>query len=165
MTLYEIDQAIMAALEGAIDPETGEVLDDALMADYEQLQMDRETKIENIGCYIKNLEADAAAIKAEAKNLTARAKVCENKAEHLRNYLQFCLDGQKFQSSKLAVSFRKSQAVNVDIGILLAYPDECDDYLRYKEPEADKAKIKAALKAGEIIPGCELVDNVSMIIK
>lgn len=162
MTLYEIDQAIITALEGATDPETGEITDEALLAQYEQLQMDRETKIENIGCFIKDLEADAAAIKAEAKNLTARAKVCENKAEHLRQYLQFCLDGQKFQSPRLAVSFRHAKKVEVDADYLDAIPEQ---YLRFKDPEPDKKAIADALKAGQEVPGCQLIESVSMIIK
>lgn len=162
MTLYEIDKAIQEALEGAVDPESGEIIDEALLAAYDQLRMDRDQKVENIGLYIKNLEADAAAIKAEAKNLTARAKAAENKAEHLRNYMQFSLNGQKFQSPRLSVSFRRSQKVEVDQNRLFEIPD---DYLRYKEPEVDKKRVSEALKAGEDIPGCTLVDSVSMIIK
>ena len=162
MTLYEIDKAIQEALEGAVDPESGEIIDEELLAAYDQLRMDRDQKVENIGLYIKNLEADAAAIKAEAKNLTARAKAAENKAEHLRNYMQFCLNGQKFQSPRLSVSFRRSQKVEVDQNRLFEIPE---DYLRYKDPEDDKKRVSEALKAGEDIPGCTLVDSVSMIIK
>ena len=162
MTLYEIDQAIMQALEGATDPETGEIIDEALLEEYEQLQMDRETKIENIGCYIKDLEAQANAIRAEEWALADRRRVAENKAKHLRNYLQFCLDGQKFQSPRLAVSFRKTKKVVFDEAHLYDIPDE---YLRYKEPELDKKLVGMALKEGKTIPGCELVDNLSMIIK
>lgn len=162
MTLYEIDKAIQEALEGAVDPESGEIIDEELLAAYDQLRMDRDQKVENIGLYIKNLEADAAAIKAEAKNLTARAKAAENKAEHLRNYMQFCLNGQKFQSPRLSVSFRHAKKVEVDQNRLFEIPD---DYLRYKDPEVDKKRVSEALKAGEDIPGCTLVDSVSMIIK
>ena len=162
MTLYEIDNAIREVLESAADPETGELVDEELLEQYDKLIMDRDQKVENIGLYIKNLEADAAAIKAEAKNLTARAKAAENKAEHLRNYLQFCLDGQKFQSPRLSVSFRRSQKVEVDQNRLFEIPD---DYLRHKDPEVDKKRVSEALKAGEDIPGCTLVDSVSMIIK
>jgi seryl-tRNA synthetase len=162
MTLYEIDQAIQAALEGAIDAESGEIIDEELLAAYNQLQMDRDQKIENIGCYIKNLEADAKAIKEEAKNLTARAKAAENRAEHLRDYLQFCLAGETFKSPRLAVSFRRSTKVEVDQNRLFEIPD---DYLRYKEPEVDKKRVSEALKAGEAIPGCTLVESTSMIIK
>lgn len=162
MTLYEIDNAIREVLESAADPETGELVDEELLEQYDKLIMDRDQKVENIGLYIKNLEADAAAIKAEAKNLTARAKAAENKAEHLRNYMQFCLNGQKFQSPRLSVSFRRSQKVEVDQNRLFEIPE---DYLRYKDPEVDKKRVSEALKAGEDIPGCTLVDSVSMIIK
>lgn len=162
MTLYEIDNAIREVLESAADPETGELVDEELLEQYDKLIMDRDQKVENIGLYIKNLEADAAAIKAEAKNLTARAKAAENKAEHLRNYLQFCLDGQKFSSPRLSVSFRRGTKVEVDQNRLFEIPD---DYLRYKDPEVDKKRVSEALKAGEDIPGCTLVESVSMIIK
>ena len=162
MTLYEIDQAIIDALEGAIDPETGEVMDDALLASYEKLQEDRDTKIENIGLFIKNLEAEADAVKLEAKKLTARAKASENKAEHLRSYLQHSLAGERFSTPRLNVSYRKSQKVEVDHVRLLDIPD---NLLRYKDPEPDKTAIKEILKSGGTVPGCELVDSVSMIIK
>lgn len=162
MTLYEINEAIQEALEKAVDPETGEITNEAVLVEYEQLQMDREQKIENIGCFIKNLEADAKAIKDESKNLAARAKAAENKAERLRSYLEFCLAGEKFQSPRLAVSFRHAKKVEVDPDMLDAIPEQ---YLRFKDPEPDKKAIGDALKAGEEIPGCGLVDSVSLIIK
>lgn len=157
MTLYEINQAIIDALEGAIDPETGEVIDDTLLASYEKLQEDRDTKIENIGLFIKNLEAEADAVKLEAKKLAARAKASENKAEHLRNYLQWCLAGEKFTTPKLKISYRNSKKVNITD--LEALPGE---FLRYKDPEPDKTKIKDAIKAGQDVPGAEVVEQTTM---
>lgn len=162
MTLYEIDKAIVIATEMAVDPETGEINDEAMLQTLEQLKIDREHKIENIGCYVKNLEADAKAIKEESRNLAARAKAAENKAEHLRQYMQFCLGEEKFQTPRLSVSFRHTKKVEVDADMLDAIPDQ---YLRFKDPEPDKKAIGDALKAGEEIPGCGLVDSVSLIIK
>ena len=162
MTLYEIDRAIQDILESAVDPETGEIMDEAMMNAYDQLRMDRDQKIENIGCFIKNLEADAAAIKAEAKNLTARANAATNKAEHLREYLQFCLGEQKFQSPRLSVSFRHSKKVEVDPEHMNEIPTM---FLRYRMPEVDKKAVADEIKAGHVVPGCELVESVSMIIK
>lgn len=160
MKLYEINAAIEAALENAIDQETGEVLDEQLLAAYEQLQIDRGTKVENIGLFIKNIESDAEAIKAEAKALSSRAKGAERKAESLRAYLQWCLNGEKFQTPRLSVSYRRSQ--KVDAPDVFKLPEE---YRRYLDPEADKTKIKDALKAGTEVPGATLIDSVSMIIK
>ena len=58
MTLYEIANALREVLESASDPETGELVDEELLEQYDQLRMDRDQKIENIGLFIKNLEAD-----------------------------------------------------------------------------------------------------------
>ena len=80
--------------------------------------------------------------------------------ESLKKYLAYALNGQAFKSIRASVSFRKSQAVEVpDIYKL----DE--NYLRYKEPEADKTAIKEALKAGKTVAGATLVENTSVIIK
>ena len=64
MTLYEIDQALLAC----IDMETGEVD----IEKYEQLAEEKDKKIENIACYYKALTAEAEAIKAEEKALAER---------------------------------------------------------------------------------------------
>ena len=58
MTLYEIDQAIL----DCVDMETGEVIDSDRL---DLLQMERETKLENVGLWIKDLRAEADAIKNE----------------------------------------------------------------------------------------------------
>ena len=85
MTLYEIDQALLAC----IDMETGEVD----IEKYEQLAEEKDKKIENIACYYKALTAEAEAIKAEEKALAERRKVKENKAESLKKFLASVLRG------------------------------------------------------------------------
>ena len=162
MTIYEIDNAIQEALEAAIDPETGELTDEALLADLEELQMERNQKVENIICFIKNLDGDAKAIRDEEKALAARRKTAERRSDSLRKYLQWALGGEKFSSARGSVSFRRSKQVEVDENRLFEVPEQ---YLRYKDPEPDKKAISEALKAGEEVPGCRLVENVSMIIK
>ena len=151
-TLYQIDQAIM----GLVD-ETGEIID---IEAFESLQMERDAKIENIALYIKELRAEAEALKAEKFAFAERQKVAENKVESLKNYLAYALKGQAFKSTKAVVSFRKTQQVDIpDIYKL----DE--NFLRYKEPEADKTAIKEAIKAGQIVKGATLIENTSVIIK
>ena len=152
MKLYEIDQAIM----GLVD-ETGEIID---IEAFDSLQMERDAKIEGIALYIKDLKAEAEALKAEKMAFAERQKVAENKVESLKNYLAYALKGQAFKSTKAVVSFRKTQQVDIpDIHKL----DE--NFLRYKEPEADKTAIKEAIKAGQIVKGATLIENTSVIIK
>lgn len=153
MNLYEINNSILEC----VDEETGEIID---MERLEQLQLERDEKIESIGCWIKNLLSDAEQLKAEADKLTARKRVAENKANSLKIYLQEFLAGEKFKSPKLAISYRKSESVDV--------PDwrgVPEDYLKYKDPEPDKTLIKKALKDGQEIAGCALVEKQNMQIK
>lgn len=76
-SIYEIDQEILAC----IDEETGEILDAKRL---DALQMEREKKLENVACWVKNLLADADAIKAERRQLEEREKAARNKAERLK---------------------------------------------------------------------------------
>lgn len=89
MNLFEIENEIM----NCWDQETGEILDSDRL---DQLEMERDTKIENIALYIKNLTADAEALKAEKQSFAERQKAAENKAELLKKYLATYLAGQKF---------------------------------------------------------------------
>lgn len=156
MTLYEINEQIQKAIELGFDPETGEILDASAL---EQLQIDRDEKIENICLYIKDLTAEAKALADEAKALSERKERSAKKAESLKNYLQIMLDGQKWKSSKAAVSYRKTQSVVVDD--LEALKPE---FLRIKK-EADKTAIKEVLKAGAAVSGAHLEERQSMSIK
>lgn len=160
MRLYEIDAAIEELLEQE-DPETGE-----LLCDYEQLEalmMARETKLENVALYIKNKTAEAEAIKAEKLALEKRQRQANAKVERAKEFLARYLDGQKLTTPRVAVSWRKSEAVEIGMGFFAT--DANERFLRYRDPEADKAAIRAALKAGETVPGAELVVRQSMQIK
>ena len=60
--LYEIDKKILECITNCIDPDTGEITNSEQL---EALQMERQTKLENVALYIKNLKADATMYKAE----------------------------------------------------------------------------------------------------
>ena len=159
MTLYEIDTAIM----DCFDAETGELTNPEA---FENLQVERSQKIENIACWIKDLVADAAAIREEEKALAERRKVMENKAANLKDYLsRFVNPGEKYSSARCAVSWRKSTKVEIfDLEALLN-DSNMDQYLVYKEPEPNKKLIKEAIQDGQAVTGCELVDAQNLQIK
>lgn len=158
MTLYEIDSAIL----DCIDLETGEVIDtDKLNA----LNMERDAKIENVACWIKELKAEAEAIKAEKQKLADRQKAAENKEESLKKWLAYALDGKKFNTAKCAVSFRNTESVEVTEQGLENLMKGHDELLTYKTPEPNKTAIKQAIKDGLVVDGVQLVQNVSTIIK
>lgn len=168
MTLYEIDAAIMTAIAHGIDPETGEITNlDELMG----LQMDRERKIENIACLVKNLKADVKAMKEEAQALTDRRRVVENKVARLEAVLDEALDGQKFQTPRCVVSFRNSKAVEVDDEDALinwaCLNGQEDNFVRYRAPEINKANLLRYLKEEHPLdpPGVRLVERRSLGVK
>ena len=158
MKLYEIDNAIL----DCIDLETGEVIDTERL---DALHIERDAKIENVALWIKDLKAEAEAIKAEKQALEERQRVAENKAESLKKWLAYALDGQKFSTAKCAVSFRKTEKVEIsDVG-MIRLMKEHDELLTYKDPEPNKTAIKQALKDGLNVDGVRLECNTSVIIR
>lgn len=162
MNLYEVAEEIEKAFALAVDPDTGEI-DDEKMVLLESLQMERDRKIENVACYIKNLKADAQALKAEKDAFAKRQKQAENKAEALSRYLMSALNGEKFSSNRCSVSFRHTQKVTLDEGYTIYDIDT--HFVRMKEPELDKTAIKKALEDGTPIAGVHMEDGLSMTIR
>ena len=158
MTIYEINEEIL----NCIDLETGEIIDIDRLND---LQLERDAKIENVACWIKELKAEAEAIKTEKQTLAERQKVAENKAESLKKWLAFALDGQKFKTPKCSISYRKREVVEVTDEGLSNLMKEHDELLTYKAPEPNKKAIKDAIKDGLSVEGVQLVQNTSTIIK
>ena len=158
MTLYEINSEIMSC----IDMETGEVIDTEKL---NELQLERDAKIENVALWIKELKAEAEAIKNEEQALADRQRVAENKAESLKNWIAYALNGEKFKTAKCSVSFRTTESVEVTEEGLESLMNGHDELLTYKAPEPNKKAIKQALKDGLNVAGVQLVQNTSTIIK
>lgn len=158
MNIYEIDNAMFSL----IDEETGEIKD---YEAFEELQMQREEKIENTALWYKNLVAESKAIREEEKALAERRKSLENKAESLKNFINRTLDGNKFSTSKVAISYRKSTAVEVDDEFIDYAMKNNNDLLTFKRPEPNKTVIKGMLQGGFDIPHAELVERNNMSIK
>ena len=152
MNIYDIKREI----EACVDKETGEIIDAAKL---DALQMERDEKIENVALWIKNLTAEAKAIKEERVALAKRQLTAENKALSLKAYLADALGGKKFQTAKCAVSFRTSQHIEIAEGASI--PDE---FLK-QTVTVDKAGLTKAIKEGGIIEGVALVEGQSILIR
>jgi hypothetical protein len=162
MNLFEINDAITRCVklesgDGYVDTETGELIDTEAL---DNLVMERDTKIRNIACWIKNLESDEKALADQIKTFTARKNAAKNKRESLKSYLAAFMAGKKWQNSEVAISWRKSESV--EVSNVKELPEE---YLKYKDPEPDKVKLKADLKAGAEIDGACLVTKENIQIK
>ena len=155
MTLYEIDEQILEC----IDEETGEIIDvEKLTA----LNMEREKKISNVACWIKDLKAEAEALKTEKQNLDKRQKACENKAESLKRWLEVALVGEKYKDSRVSISYRKSESVTFTDNFNYA---NLPDSMKKITIEPKKTEIKDYLKSGATIEGCSIVESNNIQIR
>jgi len=153
-SLYQINQQITEA----IDLETGEIIDEAA---YEDLNIEKEEKLENIALFYKNTMADAEALKAEEKAFAERRKAAENKAVSLKRLLDNELAGSPFVTSRVAIGYRKSTSVNI------VNEEELPKDLLVEKVSIspDKKAIGELLKNGEVVSGAELVENKNIQIK
>lgn len=159
MTLYNIDQSIMSM----ICPETGEILD---LEKFEELQLTRVEKIENIALWYKELKARAAAIKAEKAELAARQTADERNMERLSNLLAYYLAGQKYETPKVALSFRKSSRVEVGDDFVEWAKTNCPEALTYDEPKPNKTVIKGLLESNDEIKFfAQIVESQNLQVK
>ncbi|MGN1368714.1 MAG: siphovirus Gp157 family protein [Aristaeellaceae bacterium] len=170
MTLYDIDAQI-DALDGTaeddmlIDQETGELISVAQALD--ALRMEREAKLENVACWVKNLCAEADAIREEENRLVKRRKAAETKAANLKAWLLAAMtreDGttDKLKTGRVMVSVKRNPPSTV-------VDDESLLPLAYKTVKQiviqDKAAIKSAILSGDEVPGAHLEYGRSVIIK
>lgn len=160
MRLYDISQQIEALLDASVDRDTGEI-NEAALAELESLEEQRATKALAVAAYLVGQRLEADAIKAQAKRLAERAAVHARHADRLERYLEANLSvGEKLSDARVAISWRKSRAVEIDCD-----PTELpEDYCRIR-CEPDKASIRAALEAGENIDGARLVERHAIQVR
>ena len=160
--LYEIDQAIL----DCVDLETGEIIDPAKL---DALQMERERKLEGVALWVKDLKAEAAAVKEEADKLKAREKSLNNKIDGLKQWLLYALNGEKLKTPRCNVYQTHNQKVVIDdesalIDMLMSSPSG-EKFLRMKEPEIDKNALKDSLKQGYEYEFAHLEETEGIVIK
>ena len=160
--LYDIDQEIL----DCVDLETGEILDSEKL---DALQMEREKKLEGVALWVKDLKAEAEAVKAEADKLTARKKALDNKIDSIKTWLLAALNGEKLKTPRCNVYQTHSQKVVIDdekalIDMFMG-SSFGEKFLRMKEPEIDKNALKDSMKQGCEYEFAHLEATESVVIK
>jgi len=121
-----------------------------------------EVKAERTACVIRNLEAEAEAIRAEEKRLAARRRALEGSVDRLKSYLKMNMETSgldKIKSSLFTISIQNNPpSLKVDESLL---PD--DFWIVERKP--DTAKVKDALKSGATIDGAWLEQGRSLRIR
>lgn len=162
MTLYELKQEYLAALDGiTVDEETGEAI---FPAGFSELCESLDEKIESVALYRKTVAAEADAIRAEIKALKERRDAKDRKVAALDRYISDTMQNigkNSFETARVALSFRSSEVVAVvdEARIPASFWRET------VERSLDKAKIKATIKSGTVVVGAELVKRQNLQIK
>ena len=155
-TLYELTGQFLDIYNMELDEETK--LDTLDSIDW---QTDYEEKVENYIKVIKNIESDVEARKNEIKRLTELNKADEKKKVHLKETLStsMVLTGhERVDTPLFKVSFRKSQAVEVDELVL-------PESYKVATWKPDKKRLKEDLKNGLEIVGASLVERKNLSIR
>lgn len=155
LQLYKIAdqyaQAIGRGLESEADAE-------ALTRELEAITDTFAVKAEAVVGYIRNLDSEAEAFKAESDRLAARGKALQANSERLKKYLEYQM--RRIGTPELRAGLntlkmvKNPWSVDMDVGAE-ALPGR---YQHWKV-EADKVAIKAALQAGLEILGCRLTQG------
>jgi hypothetical protein len=167
MKLYEIS----AMYKSFIDMiENEEVPQDAIEDTLECITAEIEDKADNIACLIKNLTAEAEAIKLEEQNLAKRRKSKESRIEWLKSYLTNNLIANgliELETARNKITFRSSERV--------AFEDEKafiewamthnEGLLTYKAPTVNKTEIKKAITGGTALDGVRIEKCQNIQIK
>lgn len=164
-SLYQIEQEYLQIAQSIEDADgvLDEQMEQQLMINQEELQ----TKAVKYALVIRQMDAEAAMLKAEIARMNALKKSKENTVARLKEAIAGAMQMYgitKIQGDLINLSFRKSQKVmqvDQEMDALSALPQQ---YLRTKT-EIDTSAIRAALKAGEEIDGFELVENQSLQLK
>jgi hypothetical protein len=122
-----------------------------------------DIKALNVARYVRNLEAEAAAINEAKQRMDARAKAATRQAAWLKGYLQGELErtGLQPKAPDLALRLQANPpAVVVDDEAQIP----ADYWLTQTVTSLLKGDISVALKAGKTVPGARLVQSRRLVI-
>lgn len=140
--------------------------DDITTALVEIVAGEIEAKTENICKFIKLLDGTAEQFKAEEERIRAARKALENKADRAREYMKGALleaGIDKVSAGTFKVSVGLSGG-SVAIDDLASIPPRFLTVIP-EQYQPDKTAIKAAIKAGEEVPGAHIEAGYQLRIR
>lgn len=155
-TLYELTGIYQQIYDMDMDDETKQGTLESI--DWNE---DYENKVENYIKVMKNLDADIEARKNEIDRLKKLNDADKSKKERMKTDLATSMEltgHEKVDTTLFKVSFRKSEAVEVDDLLL-------PEAYKVATWKADKKRLKEDLKNGLEILGAELVERKNLNIR
>lgn len=169
MRLFDISkefEGLYSLLEEIEVDENGVIVDNSeiIASLYESLRGDLSEKLQNTIYVCKELAANSETLKAEAKRLTEKAKVFENREKKLKLLMKEVIlsSGEmKHKTDKFSISVRTSEVYNYDDVNTFGLDPE---FIKTKI-EIDKTKIKAYVKAGGTVEGVRISEDTIMTVR
>ena len=145
----------------------GELDSDVLIDTMMNSQEDLKDKLEGYCMFIKQMESDINGIDTEIKRLQDRKAVLKNTIERSKKAMQMAMETageKKVKGQIFTISIQANpESVVLDESYIENIPPE---YLRVKDPEIDKAKLKEDLKNGVNLEGiAHLKQNYGLRIR
>ena len=148
--------------------ESGEVDAEAIKGALEVAREELSGKLEDYCKVIKNFEAEIAGLKSEEERLKARRQVKENAIKNMKEAMKFAIETALEGSSEKKIACgtftcaiqKKPESVVMDEQYIENIPEI---YLKFKEPEIDRAKIKEDIKAGKNLEGLAHLEQTSSL--
>lgn len=162
MNIFELSSAIQSVWELVQDEDMDmDVLEDTLQS----LECARDEKAEGYAKIMKQLEAQAEAIKTEEKRLSDRRKSLENKRDRMKQVLEqsFEMWGvDKIKTLTLTVAMQNNPP-----SVLIADENSVPEQFVSIETvrKIDRKSLLQALKEGEVIGGCSVKQSRSLRIR
>nr|DAQ76788.1 MAG TPA: resistance protein [Caudoviricetes sp.] len=147
--------------------EAGEIPEEAIADTLESIEGDFKEKADNTACMIKNLLAEAEAIKKEQEALAARAKSKLTRADGMKAYLARAMQEtgvMKLETPRNVLSFRRSASLFIqdEEDFKQKHADLCKREIKVTIPKSEITKL---IKEGQMIDGVELRENMNLQVK
>ena len=169
-----IEEEIQTILDSFADIEIGEAHAEetllsmeqkvALNSYLEELGTQEKDKVDGLGMYLRSESNRAEFLRSEAARLINKARAIENKTDHIKDYYLSVMQRnglKKIAGNTFTVSARATKVCAVKD--MDAVPQQ---FLKTETKVSPmKAEILKALKAGQVVPGCEISENVSLQVR
>ena len=153
--IYPLDMQIEMLMSSFVDEDTGELkcTEEEMEKAVADLGMDFDKKILALrNSYLetelnaKKVGAEARVLREEAANVQKRANSLQNRADRIKRFIAYLLQGEKFEKDGARITYRKTEEP--------VYEDRFVAWCKQNRPELlkmeiKKADVKAALKAGD----------------
>ena len=161
-SLYQLSDEYLVALDTLTQQD--DIPPEAIADTLDGLAGEWEDKALNVARFIKNLEAEAAAINEAKKSMDAREKAASNKAMRLKDYLREQIDrtGLKPKAADICIKTQKNPA-SVVIVDEFDLPEDCIEIRETRH--IDKGALKSMLQAGIAMNGARLDQSTRLVIQ